>query len=294
MPAWRAFGTIAALVAAVLVAIVLHDRVFPRPLLHPANDFTTFYCSGEVVRQHADPYLVEPLRSCEQRRGEFSPSADAPWEVMPSPFPGYVLAIYALMSLLPYGAAHLAWLAVLLSGVGATIVFLRRLTGFAWLPLLAIAGVLLGFWNIDTSELTPVVSALLAYAALCARAGAWPRAGVFVALAMLIPHLTLPAFVALLLFAPAARPALLFTTAGLAALSVVTLGVGPNIEYFTRTLSTHARAEVWFPYQYSLTHLLARLGAAPDLAILAGEISYFVLIALGVWAGHRLRSVGGD
>ena len=53
-----------------------------------------------LVREHADPYRVEPLRSCEHRAGELAPPANADWEVIPAPYPGYVMALYALMALL--------------------------------------------------------------------------------------------------------------------------------------------------------------------------------------------------
>ncbi|HEX3464185.1 MAG TPA: glycosyltransferase family 87 protein [Candidatus Elarobacter sp.] len=277
-----------------LAVIVVHDRIFPRPFLHAANDFTTFYCAGEVVRERADPYRVEPLRACEQRRGEFGGAINASWEVVPSPFPGYVMALFTVMSLLPYGTAHLAWLAVLLFGVGVATVALTRLTRFPSWAVLAIVGVLVGFWNLDTSEPTPVVAALLACAALCARSGAWRAAGVQVALAMIMPQLALPAFVALLLFAPRARAALVVTAAALGVLSVATLGFAENVEYFTRTLPAQTRAEVWFTYQYSLTHLLALCGVPASAAIRAGQASYLLLIALGVWAAVRLSRVSGD
>ncbi len=294
MPTWRALAAVSVLVAVALGLIALHDRIFPHPFVRAANDFTTFYCAGEVVRERADPYRVEPLRACEQRRGEFAGAIDAAWEVVPSPFPGYVMAVYAALSLLPYDAAHYAWLALLLFGTGVTVVALVRLTGFPWLPVLAIVGVLIAFWNVDTSEPTPVVAALLACAALCARQGGWRAAGVLVALAMIMPQLALPAFVALLLFAPRARGALALTAAGLALISVAALGFAANVEYFTRTLPAQTRAEVCFTYQYSFTHLLARAGVPASGAIPAGQLSYAVLIALGVWAGLRLARVSGD
>src|SRR5579884_1561266 len=77
----------------ILAAILAHDRHAAKPILNAHNDFTAFYCAGSVVRAHADPYLVEPLRGCERGLDEF-PGAPA-WHVVPAPFPGYVLAIFA-------------------------------------------------------------------------------------------------------------------------------------------------------------------------------------------------------
>ncbi len=290
----RALAAVTLLVAILLGAIVLHDRIFPKPLLTAANDFTTFYCAGTVVRERGDPYRVEPLRACEQRLGEFSGPRDTAWEVVPAPFPGYVMALYAAMSVPPFQAAHVAWLGLLLFGVGVTALALARLTAFPLPAVLAIVAVLIGFWDLGLAEPTPIVAALLATAALCASRGAWRAAGILVALAMIMPQFALPAFLALLVYAPRSRPALLLTSAALGVVSFVTLGVATNVEYFVRTLPAQTRAEVFFMYQYSLTHLLALAGTPVSAAILIGQLSYLVLLGAGVWASARLARISGE
>lgn len=294
MPLTRSLAVVALFVGVVLGAIVVHDRVLPKPLLQARNDFTTFVCAGTVVRERGDPYHVEPLRACEHRLGEFDEPGRAPWEVVPSPFPGYVMALYALLSLPPFAVAHVLWTGVLLFGVGVTAVVLARLTGFALLPVVAIVAVTVGFWDLGLGEPTPVVAALLALGALCASRGAWRAAGVLVALAMIMPQVALPAFFALLLFAPRARGALLATAAALAVLSLATVGFAANVEYFTRTLPAQTAAEVFFAQQYSLTHLLALAGVPVPAAIVLGELSYAALVAVGIWAGRRLARASGE
>ena len=293
MVSLRSFAFVVVLAGLMLGAIVVHDRVFPKPLVHPRNDFTTFYCAGTVVRGGGDPYRVEPLRACEHRLGEFGPG-DAAWEVVPSPFPGYVLGLYALMSLPPPSVAHLAWLGLLLCGVGVTALVAVRLTGFPAVPVVAIVALAIGYNDINLAEPTPIVAALLACAALAVSRGAWRVAGICTALAMIMPQYALPAWLALLIFAPRTRVPVLVTSAALGVLSLAVLGWGKNLEYFAQTLRAQTAAEVFFPYQYSLTHALALAGVAAPVAILLGQLCYVGLIAVGIAAGVRLWRASGE
>lgn len=290
----RSFAFVVALAALMLGAIVVHDRVFPKPLLHPRNDFTTFYCAGTVVRGGGDPYRVEPLRACEQRLGEFGAAGDAAWEVVPAPFPGYVLALYALMSLPPPAVAHVAWLGLLLCGVGVTALVAVRLTRFPALPVIVLVALALGWNDINLAEPTPIVAALLACAALAASRGAWRTAGVCTALAMIMPQYALPAWLALLSFAPRTRVPVLIVAAALGVVSFAVLGWEKNLEYFTQTLPAQTAAEVFFPYQYSLTHALALAGVGAPAAILLGQLCYVGLVAIGIVAGVRLWRASGE
>jgi hypothetical protein len=276
-----------ALFAALAVGLLLaHDRLTPaKPLIHASNDFSTFYCAGAVVRSGANPYRVEPLRACQRRVGESPNQPD--WYVVPAPFPGYMLALFAGLTLLPPYAAHVLWLFALFAAVGFATWALARITAFpAWLIGVLLATPL-AFYDVGFSEPTPLFIALLAWAAERAQRGAWRACGVLMALAMLEPHLGLPAFLAVLLFAPRARAALLATAGALAAISVIAIGVPENVEYFTRALPAHAASELTFRAQFSLSHLLAALGAAPRVALALGSLSTVVATVAGIWAGRR-------
>jgi hypothetical protein len=288
----RDFAVIAILAAACLGAIVAHDRHSPsKPLLHSATDFTAFYCAGEVVRAGANPYRVEPLRSCEHRLHAMRDRP--PWYVTPVPFPGYVLAGFAAISLLPFELAHVLWIFVILLSVGATAWALARISGF---PIVLVALVLappLALYDIGFGEPTPVTTALLALAAERAHARAWPAAGVLLALAMLEPHLVLPAFVAVLVFAPAARVPLLAGAAALGALSLTTLGFAKNVEYFTQALPAQAASELHFSAQFSVPHELVLLHVPDGTALAVGALTFASMLVVGVIVARRFERAGG-
>jgi hypothetical protein len=282
------FALIALIAAVALALLVAHDRRSPAaPLIHPSTDFSTFYCAGAVVRAGANPYRVEPARACQRQLGESPGQPD--WYVVPSPFPGYMLALFAALSLLPPYGAHLVWLYALFVAVGCTAWALARVTSFPPLLVALLIVTPLGFYDVGFGEPTPLFAALLAFAAERAHRGAWRTCGVLAALAMLEPHLGLPAFLALLLFAPRARVALLATAAVLAVISVVAIGVPENVEYFTRALPAQAASELHLRALVCLSHLLAAFGAAPRIALALGSLSSVLAIVAGIWAGRRLQ-----
>ncbi len=274
------------LAALALVAVVAHDRRVPAtPMIHASTDFSTFYCAGAVVRARSDPYRVEPLRTCQRAIAESPQQPD--WFVVPAPFPGYVLALFAGLSLLPPYAAHLVWLFVIFASVGFATWALARITGFPVLLIGLLLATPLAFYDIGFGEPTPLFVALLAWAAERAQRGAWRTCGVLTALAMIVPHLGLPAFLAVLLFAPRARAALVVTAAALAVVSIAAIGVPQNLEYFVRSLPAHAASELTFRAQFSVSHLLAGLGAAPRVALALGSVMFALAVAAGIWAGRR-------
>jgi glycosyl transferase family 87 len=285
----RAFVIIALATATLMGLIVVHDRLFPVAILNVHNDFSTFYCVGAVVRGGGNPYRTEPLRSCERRLGETP--AEIPWYAVPAPFPGYVLALFSMLARLPFATAHALWTGLILFSAGVTAWALARLTGFSFGVLALLLWMPLGLSTLTYGEPTALVAALLALAALAAEHGsgrsAW-IAGVLVGLAMIEPHVALATFVALLIFAPRSRIALLVTALALALISVAALGVAQNIEYFTQALPLQAVSEVHHSSQFSLTHALASLAVPDRLALSLGSLSYIVALAAGVWAGRRL------
>jgi len=276
-----------------LGAVIAHDRHSPaKPLLHRATDFTAFYCAGEVVRSGRDPYRVEPLRTCEHRLdGERNRPL---WSMTPVPFPGYLLAGFALISLLPFEAAHALWIFLILLAVAAAAWALGRLSGFPF-PLVALVLMPpLGLYDIGFGEPTPITAALLALSAERARARAWRTSGVLLALAMLEPHLVLPAAVAVLVFVRPARVPLLSGAAVLAALALATLGFAENVEYFTQALTAQAASEIRAAAQFSVPHELVLLGVGDGVALGIGSFTYLVFLVIGVLAARQLERASGD
>ncbi|MGH7750800.1 MAG: hypothetical protein ACREQ5_39425, partial [Candidatus Dormibacteria bacterium] len=121
-----------------------------------------------------------------------------------------------------------------------------------------------------------------------------PRlATVAASVAMLEPHIALPACLALWLYEPRARRTLLAAGALALGLSLL-LGPRTLVEYFTQVLPLHARSEtVADDDQYSLSALLYALGAVRPLADRLGELSYLLTLGLGLWlAGRASRALG--
>ncbi|HVN69196.1 MAG TPA: hypothetical protein VMU38_06070, partial [Candidatus Binatia bacterium] len=79
-----------------------------------------------------------------------------------------------------------------------------------------------------------------------------------------------------------ARAAVAASALALAVASAVLVGPGGLIEYFTAVLPAHADAELYFPFQYSLSWLLGSLGVAAGAAKLAGTASYIAFSAVGL------------
>lgn len=251
-----------------------------------ALDFRVFYCAGEVVRTHGDPYHLEPLRSCEKR---VAPTPGQTWEVTPAPFPGYVLAVFVPLSRLPYHLAHSIWVGLMVGASALATFLLADL--LAW-PVLAVAFILLPtatLLNLYLGEPTPLAIGALVSAAFLASLGRFRTCALALGVAMIEPHIALPALAALAIAVPRARTTVVAIVAGLGALSLTAIGIAHNVEYFQEALPFQARAEVFATDQYSLTHLLALVHVKPSLAITLGGISYFLSAALGVILALRHR-----
>src|SRR5579883_636545 len=85
-----------AVALAVLLAFCLQTRVVSGTGFW-MGDFRAFYCAARVAAHRADPYLTEPLRSCEVAIGTTPFFRKNPGVTIPAPLPGYAIA--ALMPL---------------------------------------------------------------------------------------------------------------------------------------------------------------------------------------------------
>ncbi len=271
----------------------LAQRGSAGPITTP-TDFQAFYCGSAVAGAHADPYRAEPLRTCEAAAALASGFEALPNLVVPSPLPGYALALLAPLAHLPILLAATIWFVLGFGAVIATIVLVARLTNLPmqWVGLVvalsSLASLLLG-------QPVTLVSAALCAAAYALRCGRPALAAVCAALAMIEPHLGLPAALAMFLCIPEARRPLAACAAVLAALSLSYIGVARNIEYFTVVLPAHANSEVaFFTGQYGLSALLYRASVPAPLALRLGGISYVAMTALGVWAARRCAVAFGD
>ncbi len=261
------------------VAVPIASKVFP-------SNARTFYCAGRAVADHRDPYLVEPLRSCEHAINRY-PGFNAN-EVEPAPLPPYVLSALAVWSRFPYSWAHVIWNTLLLGSVVVAALAIARLTTYPAVYVFLALGFVDGLLNLGFGEVVPTCVALLCVSAVSAeRRKHWTTVAAATA-AMIEPHVALPASVALFIFVPATRARFLFCAILLSLAGIATLGLGENIEYFRSVLPAHALAEVSAPDQYSLTWLLHRLGVDSRSALRLGSFSYLVMGFVGVVLARKL------
>ena len=247
------------------------------------GDFNAFYCSGVAVVEHRDPYLVEPLRACEER---VQPNHERAGVVTPSPLPGYDLALFAALARLPYGLAKLLWYVTLLGSLGLAAFCLTRLTGFpapfVVLALMPVDGLL----NLSFGQVPPIVVAALCLAGYLIERERYVAAAFAAAATLIEPHIGAPACLAMFLFLPRCRLALAACALILAGIAVSVGGFTQNVAYFTTHLPAQARGELVAADQFSLSAILHLLHLPDRLSLALGTLSYVVMAALGIWLGR--------
>jgi len=250
------------------------------------SDFGVVYCGAQVVRGHGDPYLTEPLRSCERR--VYAPTTEPAWKVSPAPLPGYALAAVVPLAFLPFGVAKMLWIALSLAALCVTDATLAAIADRPTVAVMLILTPTVGVLNLRYGEPVPFAIAALCIAAWYMQRRSPRSAAIAAAFAMLEPHVGLPAVVGLFVLVPATRWTLVAMGSGLAAISLATLGLHTNLEYFTAFLPAQAKAELIAVDQYSLSHALYLLGMRPQAALALGSISYLAAIGIGVLAARRV------
>ncbi|MGH7736988.1 MAG: glycosyltransferase family 87 protein [Candidatus Tyrphobacter sp.] len=246
------------------------------------NDFPAFYCAGKAILERADPYATEPLRSCEHAlpRGSDLPAQ----YVTPAPLPPYALDMWALVAKLAYPVA--AWLFFIV--LGASCVWLAlALARVTNLPSGAIACSLLlcaALGSVVFGQIPPLVTLAVVLCGAALLRGNDVVAAICAACATIEPHVGLPVALALFMWRPATRIALV--ALGLIAAAAGVLAVSPPVAlaYLTTVLPAHAQAELLTVDQFSLSHVLARAGVADRTALVVGTLSYLLTLALGVVA----------
>jgi hypothetical protein len=268
-------------------------RDIARSTFYPLDgqlDFRPLYCTGVVVGAREDPYQIEPLRSCEHRYA-VSLLARSPHLLMPFVLPGYDAAPLWLLAKLPFAWAEPTYTLLSCTALVAAI----ALVAYALrVPLVLAAGTLglsVGLPSIALGQLAPFELLALAATAAALRAGRDREAGALAALTLLDPHVGLFVCVATALLVSRARMTLGLGLAGLAVADVFTVP-GGQLAYLTSVLPLQASAQARAPDQYSLTFLLAVLGATDRAALALGAVSTAALLAAGVAFAQRWSRLG--
>jgi Glycosyltransferase family 87 len=242
------------------------------------QSFKAFYCAGAAVKERADPYRVEPLRSCERR---LAPSDLPDGYVEPAPLPGYAMVPFAaLATLSPRRAALLFSLLLALAAALSAAALSEMLPASRSAVLVAIAPLTL--LNVAYGEIVPFALVAICGSAFLIWRSRWFAAGLAVCAALIQPNVGLPAVVAVFLFAPRARAAIGVGVASLAVASVIATGFDRNVEYLTQVLPGMASAEIVAADQYNLSHLLYAAGIAAPIAALLGKVWFALVASFGV------------
>ncbi len=271
--------------ALVLVAVFLALRGVPEH-----QSFKAFYCAGSTISERQDPYLVEPLRTCERRVSNNAMTANL---VEPAPLPGYAVLPFVVLAKLPPVSAAIvfsAGLAVAVSLCALMLGSMLRRSAAAILLVLCPLAIL----NAAYGEIAPYALLALCAAAYFLMKERWVAAAIAVCCALLQPNVALPSVLAVFVFAPRTRVPIAICCAVLAAVSVGTLGFARNIEYVTAVLPLQAYSELVANDQYSLSRILFVAGVSSEGAMLISRIAYaaaaLISVALSGMLAARWKS----
>jgi hypothetical protein len=256
---------------------------------HRLYDFQDFYCAGDAVDRHADPYRYEPLHSCEHRVNQSDAYRRDPRRIVPAPIPPYDLPAFELAAQIGFPAARTIDAIVIVLAVVVAIVGLAAIG----IPLeLAVPALVFpaGYLLLDAGQIVPFALVILVFCGVALAHGRNALAGALAALTMIEPHLGLPVWISVMLLVPRSRPAAVVTGVLMAVAGVLVVGPPGAIEYLSRVLPAQAAAEAGYAYQYSLTYLLVTAGLPQGAALAAGQLSYVAFLAVGIGLGSRLAT----
>ncbi len=255
------------------------------------DEFADFYCAGSALDQHASPYTYEPLHNCEHLVNAGASLRERifranPAIVFPAPQPAYDFLPFMALARLPSGPARIVDGTAIAAAAAICAVALADMG----VPLVVAAAALLLsvlFASLNTAQIVPFALLALVSCGWLLRRRSDALAGIAAAATAIEPSLGIPVMAATLLFVPRARATLVLTAATLALVAVRLVGERGLVQYVTGVLPAHAAAEIGFPFQYSLTYVLGYAHAPAATARLGGVLCYFVVVAIGLYAGRR-------
>jgi hypothetical protein len=279
-----------------LAPAILAAMIALNPLNRPTylmGDFRAFYCAGSVIAQNANPYLEEPLRSCEREAGPPSEPRFLEPVALPAPLPPYALLLFVPFGLLPFPIAAALYGALLIGAMVAATALFARVTGASSVLLNVVFAAITATVTYYVGQPVPLVFLALAAAALSARDRLWTAAGACAVVASIEPHVALPAIAAMLVALPRTRVPIVAGGLVLGLAGVLAVGLPTSIEYVRDVVPAHALANA-YEWQFSLTSVLTSLGVAAPLAIRCGELMFAAMVAVGIAVARRLRALTGD
>jgi hypothetical protein len=287
---------LAKIVAWLLAPAILAVMLALNPLNHQTyfmGDFRAFYCAGAVIAQGANPYLEEPLRTCEASAGPPAEPAFLRPVALPAPLPPYTLLPFVPLSRLPFPVAAALYGLLLIAAMSAAVVLFERVTAISsvWLNL-AFAGITASV-TYYVGQPVPFVFLALAAAAVLIRNRHWYAASACVVVSSIEPHLALPALAGMFVAFPRTRVPIVVCGALAGVAGVAGLGLQTCVAYVRDVVPAHALANA-YEWQFSLTSILTSLGVGAPSAIRWGELMYAGMVVLGVTVAYRLWRTTGD
>jgi hypothetical protein len=255
------------------------------------DEFADFYCAGLAFDRGAGPYTYEPLHACEHQfnkgqsfRGRLF--AANPAVAVPAPQPPYDFIPFMALAGANVSVARTIDATAILLAVALSALALAAI-GIPLALSVAVLALSTGFVELNTAQIVPFALLALVLCGLALERGRDRFAGLLAALTLIEPIVGLPVVVATFLFAPRARWSLAAGLAGLLALACAVAGPKGFLEYLFDVLPVHARSEISFPFQYSLTSALATLGVSPAIARVSGIFSYVFLLGAALIIAPR-------
>ncbi len=254
-------------------------------------DAKAFFCAGQALDAGRDPYLNASLTGCEIKLQTLQ-LHDWPGSrniVVPVPLPPVAMLPFALLALLPFGAAIVLWTGLNVASAAWAAELLRRAFPALSAPFIGTMVVLSVLpAGIRLGQPSGIVLLAVVAAGLALRARSRVGAIVWPAVLAIQPHVAVAPF-ASMLFAPfrAARWAVVALGAGLLAVSVAFAG-HLSFEYVTRVLPAHADANLLDASQLALPSALSLAGVAPHVALALGDAAFLLAIVAGIVIATRV------
>jgi hypothetical protein len=273
------------LVVATLLALAFtFVKSAPTWRAHPLEAFVTYYCGGAAVRAGVDPYGVAFVSACEHTAEPNLLPADV---VEPAVLPPPAFSAFALFALLPYAFAGRLFVVILLAALLGSAACLARVTGLRTAVPLGAFAFLCGFVNLYYGEIVPIVLFGICLAGWALSRERYAVAATGIAIALVEPHVAVPAALAAFAGVPRMRAPLAIVAVIFCALG---LSLGPEgfIHYARDVLPLHAWAEIPAVDQYSATWIWHWFGGSDAAALRVGSVSSLLGWIAGIFVALRV------
>jgi hypothetical protein len=275
-----------AVAAAALLALVTFFGVSNARANHELmGDFRAFYCAGELARAHAFNYDQPAIAPCESRPqpGFFTAGASTS---VPAPLPGYAIALFEPLALLPFPAAAVLWGCITL---GCVLCACALVAALGWMRIdaaIVLAAILTGAVIVPPGELGGVAFlGLMLLAFGCERDLAPARIAGLLLLAF-EPQIALCSY-AVLIWRSEYWRELFAAAVVLAAATLFAIGPQAAVAYVAGVLPAHVATELHRAQQYTIGWALVQMGAPSAIAVWTGRVCYLLAIASAALIGKR-------